>query len=290
LVRVYSGASTRMSVGRFLQQAAAGNAGGLPDPFDLSTAGYDSVTFYTGSQAGNPRGLRLSEDGTKMYVADFSNEQIYQYSLSTADDVSTASYDSVFLTFSSQTAGPTGLHFNSDGTKMYLSGATSDAVYQYSLSTAWDLSTASYDSKSFSFATQDSNPWSVFINPEGTKMYVVGRANEKIFQYSLSTADDVSTASYDSVSFTPQKSASNVPVAVLFSSDGTKMYVINSDTSSTVYQYSLSTEFDLSTASYDSISLDVESQSQLMQAMAFTTDQTKMLLIDSTNDNVFQYS
>jgi len=175
-----------MSVGRFLQQAAAGNAGGLPDPFDLSTAGYDSVTFYTGSQAGNPRGLRLSEDGTKMYVADFSNEQIYQYS--------------------------------------------------------------------------------------------------------LSTADDVSTASYDSVSFTPQKSASNVPVAVLFSSDGTKMYVINSDTSSTVYQYSLSTEFDLSTASYDSISLDVESQSQLMQAMAFTTDQTKMLLIDSTNDNVFQYS
>ena len=34
--------------------------------------------------------------------------------------------------------------FNPSGTKMYVAGQDSDYVYQWNLSTAWDLSTASY--------------------------------------------------------------------------------------------------------------------------------------------------
>jgi hypothetical protein len=45
---------------------------------------------------------------------------------------------------SSQDTSPYGLAFSSDGTKMYVTGNTNDTVYQYSLSTAWDVSTASF--------------------------------------------------------------------------------------------------------------------------------------------------
>jgi hypothetical protein len=40
---------------------------------------------------------------------------------------------------------PKNVAFNGDGTKVYMSGGQSDASYQYTLSTAWDISTASFD-------------------------------------------------------------------------------------------------------------------------------------------------
>ena len=68
-------------------------------------------------------------------------------------------------------------------------------------SEGYSLSSASYDSVSFSVAAQDTNANGFIFNATGTKLYVVGRTNRSIFQYSLSTAYDISTASYDSVSF-----------------------------------------------------------------------------------------
>ena len=74
-----------------------------------------------------------------------------------------------------------------------------DSVYQYSLSTAFDLSTVSYDSVSFSVASQDTAPVGITFSPDGTQMYMMGLVNSKIFQYSLSIAFDLSTASYSNI-------------------------------------------------------------------------------------------
>jgi DNA-binding beta-propeller fold protein YncE len=68
---------------------------------------------------------------------------------------------------------------------MYIVGTFKKTVYQYTLNTAWDVSTASYASKSFSVAGQETNPKSVFFNPDGTKMYIVGATNDTIYQYTL---------------------------------------------------------------------------------------------------------
>ena len=59
-------------------------------------------------------------------------------------------------------------------------------------------------------------------------------------------------ASYDSVSF-DVSSQSTQPGDVVFSSDGTKMYINNqAGSSSSVEQYNLSTAYDISTASHSS--------------------------------------
>jgi len=255
--------------------------------YDLANASYDSVSFSVASQENSPAGLAFNNSGTKMYIVGLTSDSVFQYSLSTAFDVSTASYDSVSFSVSSQDTVPTEVIFNNAGTKMYIVGNANKTIYQYSLSTAFDLSTASYDSVSFSVISQESALYGMNFNNDGTKMYVIG-ASDYVFQYSLSTAFDLSTASYDSVSFSVT-SQDNFPYQVVFNSDGTKMYIVGNG-SDTVYQYSLSTAFDVSTASYDSVSFSVSSQDTSPLGIVFNSDGTKMYIVGLSNDAVYQYS
>ena len=256
--------------------------------YNISVASYDTVSFDVSSQASFPSSIVFNPDGTKMYISDDTSNSVYQYTLSTGFVLSTASYASKSLSVSSQDTSPFGLALNNDGTKMYVLGDSSNTVYQYTLSTAYDLSTASYASLSFSVASQDTVPTEIVFNTNGTKMYILGASNDSIFQYSLSTAFNVSTASYDSVSFSVS-SQDSAPYGLVFNGDGTKMYVFG-DTNDDVFQYSLSTAFDLSTASYDSVSFDVSSQDSAAFGMAFNNDGTKMYIVGTANDTIYQYT
>jgi DNA-binding beta-propeller fold protein YncE len=256
--------------------------------YSLSSASYDNVSFDVSSQAGYPTSIVFNPDGTKMYVSDDTSNSVYQYTLSTGFDLSTASYASKSLSVSSQDTSPFGLALNNDGTKMYVLGDSSNTVYQYTLSTAYDLSTASYASLSFSVSSQDSVPTEIAFNNDGTKMYIVGASNDSIFQYSLSTAFNVSTASYDNVSFSVS-SQDSAPYGFVFNGDGTKMYLFG-DTNDNVFQYSLSTAFNLSTASYDSVSFNVSSEDSGGFGIAFNNDGTKLYLAGASNEVLYQYS
>ena len=68
-------------------------------------------------------------------------------------------------------------------------------VYEYTLSTNFDVSTASY-SQSFSAAAQENELRGIAFNNDGTKMFLVGEAGDDVNEYTLSTAFDVSTATY----------------------------------------------------------------------------------------------
>ena len=247
---------------------------------------YDNSSFSVSGQMDYPTGISFNNDGTKMYMVEEGNDSVYQYTLSTGFDLSTASYDNVSFSVSSQDVAPEGLMFNNTGSKMYVMGRGSDSVNQYSLSTTFDISTASYDSVSFSVKSQDNTPRAAAFNNDGTKMYISGQQNSAVFQYSLSTAFDLSTASYDSVSFSVS-SQNPLPFSIDFNSDGTKMYILGGDS---IYQYSLSTGFDISTASYDSVSFSVAVQDTGASCIAFNNDGTKMYMVGSANDTVFQYS
>ena len=253
---------------------------------DLANASYVSG-FNIGSQETVAQGLAFSSDGTKMYIVGLGVDTVFQYSLSTAFDVSTASYNAVSFSVASQETTPLGLDFSADGTKMYVVGYTNSIVYQYSLSTAWDLSTASYSSISFDLNSQETQAIFVSITSNGTKMYIRGFDNGNVFyQYTLSTAYDVSTASYDSISFNPSANATD-PKSLSFSTNGTLLYIMGGG-SDAVYQYSLSTAFNISTATYDSISFSVASQDNQPADLAVIG--SKLYFIGGQNTSVYQYS
>jgi 6-phosphogluconolactonase (cycloisomerase 2 family) len=215
-----------------------GETGDDVNEYDLSTAWVVSSAsflqaFSVATQENRPTSIFFKPDGNKMYVLGRTGDDVNEYDLSTAWDISTSVYLQAF-SVSTQDATPWGLFFNSDGSKMYVAGIDSTTIYEYTLSTGWDVSSASYV-HGFSVSSQEANPYEVNFNPDGDKMYIVGSGSDAVFEYDLSTAGNVSTAVYNSVSFSVASQETS-PYSFRFKSDGSKLYVIGFGT--TVYQYS----------------------------------------------------
>ncbi|MDA9882413.1 hypothetical protein N9D25_01070 [Alphaproteobacteria bacterium] len=255
---------------------------------DIGNATYTSVNYSTGSY--QQRGVFFSADGTKMFLGRGStNDQIVRYTLSTAWDITTASLDSgQTLSHGSQDNDATSFTLSADGTRVYVVGYTSKSVYQYIMTTAYDLTTASYNSVSLSVNSQDSAPFGITFNNDGTKLYVGGQTNDRIFAYTLTTGFDLSTASYSSVSLSVSAQDGAIK-GMLFNNAGTKLFMVGTLTDR-CYQYSLTTAFDISTASYDSSSFSFLAQDNSLQGIAFKSDDTELFMIGDVSDKVYKYS
>ena len=78
---------------------------------------------------------------------------------------------------------------------MFLTGNNGDDVNEYTLSTGFDVSTASFVD-SFDISSQEGGPRYLAFSADGTKMFVVGVLGDDVNEYTLSTAFDVSTSSF----------------------------------------------------------------------------------------------
>ena len=259
-------------------------AGLASDAWDISTASFVR-NFSVTAQDGGPKGLFFKPDGTAMYFVGSLGDAVYQYSLSSAWNISTASYVRSFSVAAQETA-PIGIFFKPDGTVMYVVGPVGDDVNEYSLSTAWDISTASYV-RNFSVAAQDTTAYGLFFKPDGTAMYFAGATGDSVYEYSLSTAWNISTASYvRNFSVAAQET---VPISLFFKDDGTTMYVVG-QVGDDVNEYSLSTAWNISTASYvQSFSVAAQGYTDPV-GIFFKPDGTVMYITDDTVDEVAQYS
>ena len=256
------------------------------EAYSINGATYDSVSFDV-TQDSTITGMCFNDDGTKMYVCGESSDKVYQYSLSSAYDLSTASYDSVSLDVSSQQGAPRSVVFNNDGSALYIVGTSAAAVHQYTLSTEYDLSTGSYASKTVSVSTQELYPCGVIFNNDGASMYVVGSQNETVYQYTLSTPFDVSTASYASKSLDGSSEQSS-STGLAFNSDGTKIFIIG-ETPTKIFQYTLSSAYDMSTGSYDSVSYTY-SEGTVPRDIVWGNSGNKFYIPDSGPDDIYQYT
>jgi sugar lactone lactonase YvrE len=272
---------------------SGGGAGGAAPAggWNISGASYDSKSVSVSSYESTPEGLFFRPDGTNFYVIGADEDKLIQFNLSTAWDVSTA-------TFSKQTAAnflnagggaPQASWFKPDGTKMFLlNTAARRGIYQYSLSTAWDIATLSYDTSFGTAEGSGTGTLDMYFNSDGTKVYTLSSANNTIYQHSLSTAWSISTISYDTKSFSAN-TQDTLCRGFYLKDDGTKLYVVGS-TNDRVYQYSLSTAGDISTATYDSVFFSVSSQDGTPRAIFFKPDGAKMYMVGSATDTVYQYS
>ena len=251
--------------------------------WDISTASYDSLSFSVSSQTGSPQSMMFKDDGTKLYVLANSPDTVFQYSLSTAWDISTASYDSVSFSVTTQAPNPQGLDFKPDGTKMFVVGVTNDTVYQYGLSTPWDLSTASYDS--VSLLVQTLKPNGVKFSNDGTKLFTTDRQTGRVYQFSMTTAWDLTTGSQDY--YISVFADVSYPEDLWFNNDGSEMFGVNY--TNKVWKYNLSTPYELNTAVYGG-SKNVSAQEGSLTGIAFKDNGTKLYTVGLTNDTVFQYT
>ena len=133
-----------------------------------------------------------------------------------------------------------GMTFKNNGQKFYTVSLSDHNIREYTLTTPYDLSTATL-SNSFLFSGDGTSGRAFYISPNGTKMYIATASNNRLHEYTLSTAYDVSTATK-----VRHISLSNV-YGVVFSDDGTKLYV--SISTSNILERDLSTAWNISTVS-----------------------------------------
>jgi len=276
--------ATRFPGGFIDQQITqAGAAVAFKASFNLSSSDFVE-DFDTSTQTVGPEGMTVSPDGSRIYVADERSGDILQYDLATPFDITTISFDVAFDA-SAQDTEPLGVLLADSGTRLYTAGNSSDSIHQYDLSTAFDVSTATFN-QSLDVSTQDARPSDVAISEGGDRLYVAGNGGNDINQFSLSTSFDVSTGSFStSFDVSPQTTS---PGGVTFRPDGSEMYVAGGSTQ-TIFSYILSTDFDISTANFDD-SLDISPQNLNGNSVVFSPDGSRLYVSDGTFNRVAEYS
>lgn len=256
-----------------------------PPVRDITNITYDGISGSFNPPQTNLFDFFFKPDGTKVYAlsGNTGNALVSQHTLSTPWNISTQTYDSIQLSVEADEKWATGMFMKPDGSKLYVTGNFSDAIRQYNLPTPWDLTGATLQT-GFWAGGQDNAPYRVAFKPDGTKMYVFGGSNYKIFQYSLSIPWQASAASvtYDNVS--QSFPAGEAPRGMVFSSDGTKLHC-NFGSSNVTRQYTLNTPWDI-----NSLSLDVTKSLLGTYGIRFGANDTKLYVGNAGPDLIYQYT
>ncbi len=246
----------------------------LGTAWDINTAG--NMQSKSTSNSGN--GMFISSDGTKLYINESGNARIRTYTLTTAWDVTTASSSTTWTYASLPTGANGGIVFDSTGTIMYISGASA-GTRQYTLTTAWDVTTAS-------LAYTNSNISSKSYSLNGNYLFTAGSISDyaRVFDISSGFSSVTNHSSICAI-----RGAVFRPISIKFSNTGYKLYVLD-DYKNTLFQYSLSTSFDISTLSYDFKYVNFSSQDSGITGIAFNSTGSKLYAVGATNDRVYSYN
>ena len=129
--------------------------------------------------------MAFSNDGTKMFIVGFAKGFIHEYNLTAPFDISAVKHTRS-LPVRSQDTQPQGMAFSNDGAKMFVVGDMEDAIHEYTLPTPFNVSAATH-TYSFDISGQDQTPTGMAFSNDGTKMFVVGDSEDKVYAYTLSS-------------------------------------------------------------------------------------------------------
>ena len=257
------------------------------------------------------RGINFKPDGKIMYITsrlkDSEDAYVVQYSLSTPFDISTATRsfndgDGTQLACSTNMKLPHAIEFKPDGTKMFVAtnkdfnGNPGVAIFQFKLTTAWDSSTLVcekiYEVNEIGVYVENQLRTLAF-KPDGTRMFVGGKNTDKIRQFDLSNAWDLSSG------VTPGEISGSLATSdtsmrnIQFNSDGTALYIAG-DTNARMNKYTLSTAYDITTLSSTFSTFDLGSRVNNMRGFIFAANFTKLFVTSdgetsATTDAIHEY-
>ena len=268
----------------------------IPNPvFDIGNVSYDGISFSAKTETSAGFQVQFSPDGTHMMIlggnsvgSPFMN--IWSYALSPAWDITSATITSSFNSIPVD-ASAVGLAFSPDGTRMYISKSSSPyTIRQYALSTAWDVSTA-VSGATLNVGGVTSVPRSITFKADGTVLYLLsGSSPMVVFQYDLSPAWDITTASINgSMNALPAGSGEVSQYGLAVVQNGEKVFVCGVQTNS-IFQFSTSTPYDVTTGTYDNKSFDFTTWEGTPRSIFFKPNGKKLYMFGQNADTVFQYS
>ena len=192
---------------------------------------------------------------------------------------------------------PSGIALSPDGTKIFMSSYANSNLTQYSLTTAYEISTLDTSTSvtlnlgagSDALGTAEYKIQGFSFNNDGTKVFAIDQ-DGKLNAHTLSTPYDISNATQDADDGLVWDNNSTIysthgedlePHDITFNNDGTKMYLFDYWGYEVVVEYHLSTPFLTSSASLGNV-FDLDDVNvKYLQDLRFDDDGTRMYLIDS---------
>lgn len=256
------------------QSLTYGNAFDLSKGMNLEK----EASILTGST--DPVDVEYSADGSRMYILDSSGE-IFQYALSVSFDPSSATLTGSLDVNAVELFSPSSIMFNPDGTSIYFTRSGRVQLYQYSVTTPFDVTSGIASQGIINVVGMDTRPEGMIFNNDGTRLFVVGSINKVVRQYNLTVPYDFSTGVTNSMNTVDVSSQDLSARDVSFNPGGTKMFVLGG-VNDAIYQYSLSVPFDLSsTVSYNGVntSLEIPGGSPVGDGMVFNADGSEISVV-----------
>jgi hypothetical protein len=152
------------------------------------------------------------------------------------------------------------------------------------MGTPYSLASATFDDY-LAISSEDSAAFKFDVSQDGTKIYVFGQNNDKIFRYSM-TAWDISSASFDTGQELSTASTDTDTTGVVISADGTMLLTLGNTSTESVYRYAMSSAYDLTTASPDGHVFDITGFSASPNDLNFSQSGRRMHIVEDTNDVV----
>ena len=137
----------------------------------------------------------------------------------------------------------------------------------------------------FNIRSDESSATGITFKPDGTKMYITGIGADKILQYNLTTAFDITSAALEKSVLI--RTVEGAPEDVKFNSDGTVIFILGTGGNG-IDRWSLSTPYDIGSitaadTTFTSIGGDP-------RGLAFNNNGTKMFVLNQTNTRVEEYN
>lgn len=233
------------------------------------------VNYYDISAQGTYQTDCYILNDTCVFFVEYVNNKVYQYSITESG--------LVYRKSATVTTSPENIDFKSDGTKMYI--ADVNYVYQYNLSTAWNITTLSL-ATSKSFNTYSAAIAGIKFSDDGYYIYVGSDTYNSVNKYVLSTAWDISTATTGT--YENELSLGTISTSDFNFGDDGKLIAVTDIVNKLIKVYDLATPYDLTTNSFKG-SLST-SAAGIPYGFGFDKNGYKIFICADFSGNVFNYN
>ncbi|QXP68279.1 beta-propeller fold lactonase family protein [Polaribacter sp. AHE13PA] len=156
-------------------------------PFDLSSTVTHLGSYDVNSDDSNPSSFTFNNDGSLLFVLGNTTDRVIVYALSTNYDLSGIASGAIgSFSVNVDDNEPTGLAFNNDGTKFFITGDEFKKVFEYTLITPFDLiSRTPILTNEYLISSIENRPTGITFNNTGSKTYLVGLQSDNINEFNL---------------------------------------------------------------------------------------------------------
>ena len=266
--------------------AAGPNTWELAESFDFGTSQLPSGSIVS---------VDLGDSGTKMYLACNTasvDQAIFQYTLSPAYDVSSASYATIYFDnpfyndvrgVSWKDDGSTWIRASDEG----VGGGSNKRFIQFDPSADWNVSTSGSMADSFTVSGYQTGVKDVVWGDSGNQVTSLAD-NDYMYTYTLGTPYDISTCSLaysENLTY-----VDNTPRSHRWSSDGTLCFYLGSENDK-VYQLNCSTAWDIRSFSHDGESdIDLSGETTAPYGLWVSDEDIPVnIYVGADDNNIYQY-